>query len=50
MGKQAGIFKVRLCLGEIEMKRDRERDIETKRHRDRGDNKNPEQSRGAQLV
>ncbi len=28
----------------------RERYIETKRHRDRADNKNPEQSRVAQLV
>jgi hypothetical protein len=42
-----------LGLGEIEG-RDREierqRDIETKRHRDRADNKNLEQSRVAQLV
>ncbi len=43
-GQQAGIFKVRLGLGEIEG-RDwdtvRKRDIETKRHRDRVANKNP---------
>ncbi len=44
-GQQAGIFKVRLGLGEIEG-----RDIEIKGHRDRADNKNPEQSRVAQLV
>ncbi len=34
-----------LGLGKIE-----ERDRDTKRHRDRSDNKNPEQSRVAQLV
>ncbi len=45
-GLQAGIFKVRLGLGETEIERYRE--IET--HRDRADNKNPEQSRVAQLV
>ncbi len=40
-GQQAGIFKVRLGLGEIEG-----RDIEIKGHRDRADNKNPEQTAG----
>jgi hypothetical protein len=40
-GQQAGIFKVRLGLGEIEG-----RYIEIKGHRDRADNKNPEQTAG----
>ena len=44
-GQQAPIFKVRIGLGEIEG-----RDIEIKGRRDRADNKNPEQSRVAQLV
>ncbi len=47
-GQQAGIFKARLSLGVIKG-RDRnteiqgDREIEIKRHRDRADNKNPEQ-------
>ena len=48
-----GIFKVRLGLGEIEGRdrdTERKRDIETKRLRDRADNKNHKQSRVAQLV
>ena len=41
-GQQASILKVRLGLGEIDRgERQRYRDIETKRHRDRTDNKNP---------
>ncbi len=49
-GQQAGIFKVKLGLGEIEW---RYREIEryrNRRHRDRADNKNPEQSWVSQLV
>jgi hypothetical protein len=50
-GPQAGIYRVRLGLGKIEGRdRERYRDIEIKRHRDRADNKNPEQSQVAQLV
>ncbi len=40
-------------MGEIERRgrnTERKRDIEIKRHRDGADNKNPEQSRVAQLV
>ncbi len=44
-GQQAVIFKVRIGLGGIEGSY-----RETKKHRDRADNKNPRQSRVAQLV
>ncbi len=45
-GQQAVLLKVRFGRDGGE----RQRDIETKRHRDRADNKNPEQSRVVQLV
>ncbi len=44
-GQQAVIFKVRIGLGGIEGSY-----RETNKHRDRADNKNPKQSRVAQLV
>jgi hypothetical protein len=53
VGGSAGvIFKVQVRFGRdrVERQRERERDMEIKRHRERADNKNPEQSRVAQLV
>jgi uncharacterized protein YaiL (DUF2058 family) len=61
-GQQVGIFKVSSGLGEIEGRdrdteiegRDRDteiqRDREIERQRNKADNKNPQQSRVAQLV
>ncbi len=53
-GQQACIFRVRLWKDRKIEGRDRDterqKDIETKRHRHRAYNKNPEQSRIAQLV
>jgi len=52
-GQQVGIFKVSSGLGEIEGRdRDTEiqRDREIERQRNKADNKNPQQSRVAQLV
>ncbi len=50
MGQQAVIFKVWVRFERDRMERQRERDIATKRRRERADNKNPEQSWVAQLV
>jgi hypothetical protein len=50
VGQQAVIFKVWVRFERDRVERQRERDMATKRRRERADNKNPEQSWVAQLV